>query len=249
MPTEEEIARAHERWNRLEHRFGVSQPTNGTFDELVDAYGDPQRHYHTFDHVLDCLRILDRFEHLARRPHEIEAAIWFHDAVYDTKRQDNEELSADWAASTLRDWGASPDAIERVRAMILATCHDGDFSSCDEALALDIDLSILGRDQNEFDRYQEQIRREFDWVPAETFRSGRTKVLTRFLDRDCLFHTRELRTQYEEAAQENLASAVQQLAGTQKSTPIEDETHSDTTESPRPSVGRDRRGTRRRESR
>ena len=214
MPTEEQIARARGRWDQLWHHFGVSAPTDGTFDELVTAYGDGQRHYHTFDHVLDCLRILDRFEHLASRPHEIEAAIWFHDAVYDTKREDNEEVSADWAASTLRNCGASPDAVGRVRGMILATCHGGESSSSDEALALDIDLSILGRDQDEFDRYREQIRREFDWVPAKAFQSGRAKVLTGFLDRDCIFRTDELRARYEEAARENLATALKELAQT-----------------------------------
>jgi len=211
MPTEQQISRARDGWNRLWRRFGASAPADETFDELLAAYGDRQRHYHTFAHILDCLEVLDSFKHLAIQPHEIEAAIWFHDAVYDTHRGDNEEASADWAAATLRSYGAATDAVERVRRIILATCHEGEPQTSDEALALDIDLSILGRDQGEFDKYQEQIRREFEWVPVETFRTGRARVLSSFLDREHIFQNEELRTQYEEAARRNLTAALQEL--------------------------------------
>jgi len=216
MPTEQQISRARDRWNRLLRRFGASAPADETFDELLAAYGDRQRHYHTFAHILDCLEVLDRFEHLAIQPHEIEAAIWFHDAVYDTHRGDNEEASADWAAATLRSYGAPTDAVERVRRIILATCHEGEPQTSDEALALDIDLSILGRDKAEFDKYQEQIRREFEWVPADAFRSARIKVLRSFLDRERIFRTNEMRTRYEDGARKNLETALEELVATQE---------------------------------
>ncbi|MCP4305537.1 MAG: N-methyl-D-aspartate receptor NMDAR2C subunit [bacterium] len=214
MPTEEQVACARDRWNHLWLRFDVPAPVDGTLDKLLRSYGDHQRHYHTFAHVLDCLEVLDRFEHLATRPHEIEAAIWFHDVVYDTRRSNNEKASADWAASTLRACGAAADAVERVREIILATCHTGEPGTSDESLALDIDLSILGRDRGKFDMYQAQIRREFDWVPADAFRSARIKVLHSFLDRECIFRTNEMRTRYEDAARENLATALEELSAT-----------------------------------
>lgn len=209
MPSEQAIARG--RWEHLWQRFGVPAPGDKTFGQLLAAYHDGQRHYHTFDHILDCFNVLDRFAHLAARPHEIEAAIWFHDAVYDTRRGDNEEASAEWATATLRAAEVANDSIERIRGMILATRHDGEPDSPDAALALDIDLSILGRDATAFEAYQDQIRCEYNWVPTEAFRSGRIKVLRTFMDRDPIFRTIELRAIYEDLARTNLANALEEL--------------------------------------
>ena len=77
--------------------------------------------------------------------------------------------------------------------MIRATRHGAPPETRDEALLLDIDLSILGRDRSRFDEYAEQIRREFAWVPDDAFRSGREAVLGDFLGRERIFVTSELR--------------------------------------------------------
>jgi predicted metal-dependent HD superfamily phosphohydrolase len=184
------------------------------FDQLVTAYCDSRRHYHSFDHVLDCLEVLDRFHHLARKPYEVEMALWFHDAIYDTHHGDNEEASADWAARVMANAGVGDDTAERVRRMILASCHRTPPETRDEALMLDIDLSVLGRDRAKFAEYEDQIRREFDWVADDAFQSGRVAVLTRFLDRPQIFLTSELRSQYEQRARENLESALRRYPTT-----------------------------------
>ena len=210
MTTKAEIARA--RWEALWTPLGVSAPASDAFEELLAAYLDERRHYHTFDHVLDCLSTLDRFAHLACRPHEVEMALWYHDAVYDARRPDNEAASARWAGGVLRDAGVCAEAVDRIRKMILVTCHAQPPSTSDEQLVLDIDLSILGRAPQVFDQYQQQIRREFAWVPEEAFRSARSAVLSSFLRRRHIFHTEELRAHYEVAARENLASALRALS-------------------------------------
>ena len=46
-------------------------------EQLLAAYQEPWRKYHTLQHLKECLVHLDRYRHLAQRPGEIEAAIWF----------------------------------------------------------------------------------------------------------------------------------------------------------------------------
>lgn len=209
MPTEPQVARAEERWTALWEHLDVPTPSVDTFREIVAAYGESHRHYHSLEHVLDCLRVFDQFEHLAARPAEIEAALWFHDAVYDTQRKDNEEASARWAARVLEEVGVEKDAVSRIRRMILATRHDDPPGTPDEALALDADLSILGREPEEFDAYQEQVRREYAWVPDAAYHRARAAILNRFLDRDSIYRTPEVRAKYERAARINIESSLE----------------------------------------
>ena len=82
-------------------------------------------------------------------PEAVEAAIWFHDAIYDSKAKDNEAQSAALAEKKLAG-RADPDRLRRILAMIIATAthelprFDDAHSIRDAALFLDMDLSILG---------------------------------------------------------------------------------------------------------
>jgi len=144
------------------------------------------------------------------RPYEIEVAIWFHDAVYDTTRVDNEEKSAEWAADFLGTSGVDSEVSERVSEMILST-KNHQVSGTDAALMLDIDLIILGSLSEVFEMYDLAIRREFQWVPEEQYRNARAQVLTKFLKRDVIYQTMLLRETYEDQARRNLTSKINEL--------------------------------------
>ena len=186
-------------------------PDPGLERELLSAYSGPGRYYHTFEHVEACLAVFRQFDHLAQRPHEIEIALWFHDAVYDTHRDDNESRSADWAAAYLDERGVDDSAIERIAGMIRATQHHAT-ADPDTALLLDVDLSILGMPQDVFRAYDAAIRKEFGWVPEAQFRDGRKRILTGFLARDRIFRTAEIFAAYESQARVNLKQAIEALA-------------------------------------
>lgn len=86
-----------ERFTRCTSGIGIKNCDPAVFARLTTAYSEPVRHYHTLAHITDSLYEFDRLIGLAEAPHEIEMAIWFHDAVYDPKAHDNEERSAEWA--------------------------------------------------------------------------------------------------------------------------------------------------------
>lgn len=125
-------------------------PENGdVYASLDAAYSEAARHYHTGEHIDDCLTQLDIVVDLAAAPEEIELALWFHDAVYRPTSSRNEEKSAVWAQRFLHSFGADESKCRRVCEHILATRHGADSLTGDTAIVVDIDLSILGRGASE----------------------------------------------------------------------------------------------------
>jgi predicted metal-dependent HD superfamily phosphohydrolase len=201
------------RCEKLWQTLAAPRVPNDVLDELVRAYSSPGRYYHTFTHIQDCLAIFDPTSHLALHPEEVELAVWFHDAVYDPKRNDNEQRSAEWAETVIRQSGLSEEIARRVADSILATRHDKDVSGEDARLLVDVDLSILGRDPAVFWRYEEKIRREYAWVPEGVFRQERRNVLKRFVERPRIYSHEEFRKRFETRARRNLEQAIARLAG------------------------------------
>ena len=87
------------RWRSTWSGLGVTAPDEGLYHELIRRYTEPHRRYHTAQHLDECFARLDEARDLARHIHEVELALWFHDAVYGTRGSDNEEQSAEWAGS------------------------------------------------------------------------------------------------------------------------------------------------------
>jgi predicted metal-dependent HD superfamily phosphohydrolase len=180
------------------------------FDDLAAAYAEPGRYYHTQQHISACLAHCQRFRALAQRPSEVEVALWFHDAVYDSHRSDNEEQSAQWAERYLAAAAVAPAVISRIVEMILATKFHAEREG-DIALVVDIDLGILGAAVQAFETYDHAIRREYDWVPEAQYRAARCQILQTFLDREAIYQTQTFRRHYEAQARENLSRKITEL--------------------------------------
>jgi predicted metal-dependent HD superfamily phosphohydrolase len=186
--------------------------------ELVAAYTAPGRLYHDLRHIETLLGLAaDCAGEIADRD-AVDAAIWFHDAVYDTRRSDNEERSAALAAERLTG-ATDSDRVARIAAMIRATAGHAmpDFAEAaathDCALFLDMDLAILGSREADFDAYETAVRREYAWVNDEQWRVGRRAVLTGFLARPSVYASARFRASHEAAARRNLARAIERLDG------------------------------------
>ena len=190
--------------------FGVTDST-AIFSALSEAYGAAGRHYHDQSHVVECLTQLRKTTQLANRVEEVEIAIWFHDAVYESTRGDNEERSADWAREYLSGEGVPEASIARIYDMVIATkTHVA--RTDDEALLLDIDLGILGSSEATFEHYDQAIRKEYHWVPAEQYSAGRVSILRSFLDRPRIYQTDHYFDSLEQTARSNLARKIEQLS-------------------------------------
>lgn len=190
--------------------FGVAGNLE-MFERITKAYAEPHRHYHTAAHIDACLREFDAVRSLARSGSEVEAALWFHDVIYNTRASDNELKSAEMASRFLASAGVSPAICARVYSHIMATAHKGNPVDDDARLVVDIDLSILGQDEPVYDVFERAVREEYKWVPWFLYRRKRVEILRSFLDREAIYGTERFRRRYETAARSNLERAIHQL--------------------------------------
>jgi predicted metal-dependent HD superfamily phosphohydrolase len=201
-----------QRWTQLWSRLGARGNGQFIFAELMAAYGRPERAYHNAEHIQDCLRELDESHTLADHPDSVEAALWFHDAVYVPGAADNEEKSAELARRALTNARVPRDIAETVATLVLVTKHVTLPDTLNEQLICDIDLSVLGREPEEFVAFEAKIRREYARVPEPAYRRERSVVLNEFLRRPTIYQTDYFRTRYEARARDNLHDLLIQLS-------------------------------------
>ena len=202
-----------DRWRQTWALVGVRKPNEAQFHELRARYSEPHRRYHTMRHLEECFEKLAEIQAEAAHPGEVALALWFHDAIYDVKRQDNEERSADWARAAVLAAGLPAVAADRVRGLVMATRHNAVPGDIDQRILVDVDLSILGAAPARFDEYEAQIREEYAWVPGIVFRTKRRSILAEFLARPTIFSTRTFIDAYEAQARANLGRSMQKLGG------------------------------------
>jgi len=193
-------------WERLEGSGGAT----AWHARLLAAYTESQRAYHSLQHLDECLRVFDeaKASGLIQRPDLIEMALWFHDAVYDTKSSENEALSARMVVEALGD---TETAREVARLILLTKSHQpGD--GPDDAWIIDIDIAIFAQTPERVMEYERQIREEYAWVPDAVYREKRAEILIGFLNRERLYLTAWAGDRFERRARENLRGLIAGLA-------------------------------------
>jgi predicted metal-dependent HD superfamily phosphohydrolase len=189
-------------WRKLAAVAGADEATIARIGaDLVARYAEPHRRYHTLAHVEAILPLV--------RGTGAGLAAWFHDAIYDTTRHDNEARSAELATGALRELRFDDETIVAVAQMIAATArHDPAGLDEDGLRFLDADLSILGSGSVRYDEYSRQIREEYSWVPEAVYRTERAKVLAHFAERPAIYFTSGLRERFEANARANLEREI-----------------------------------------
>ncbi len=181
---------------------------------LEAAYAQPHRRYHARAHIDDCLAKLDAVSDLSDSDRRLLTwAIWWHDAVYDPTRGDNEDASADLAQRDLPALGATAAQIGEVcRLVLLTKGHTVGAGDRLGALMVSIDLSILGAAPADYDAYAAAVREEYAHVADAAFRAGRLGVLLGFIEAPAIFPDPDFRALYEATARANLTREIAALA-------------------------------------
>jgi predicted metal-dependent HD superfamily phosphohydrolase len=161
-------------------------------EDLLARYAEPHRRYHTADHLVRVLRMIDDLAD----DHDlllVRLAAWFHDAVYAIPpgQLPNEEASARLALRELSRAGLEQEDLTQVARLVrLTATHLPGSRDPEGELLCDADLSILAAPAEEYASYTSAIRAEYAAVPEAVFVAGRLEILTALMGGD-IFRTRK----------------------------------------------------------
>lgn len=199
------------RWKDLmDHfQFGANEME---YESILDHYNENHRAYHNLIHIQSCLNQLDHYTDDIPEKGTIELAIWYHDIIYNPYGKENELKSAHKAAEFLGTQNADKELIENVRDLIMATLHSSPPKNTNEAIIMDIDITILGSREEIYLDYTKQIRKEYKWIPGILYRKKRKEIMKQFLRRPRLYYTPFFFDKFEKQARANIADEVATLS-------------------------------------
>lgn len=180
--------------------------------ELLARWAEPQRRYHTLDHLVAVLARATELTVYAQDPDAVALAAWFHDVVYRPDRSENEERSAALAERALTEAGVDAEQVAEVARLVRLTVdHDPAEGDADGEVLCDADLAVLAGDPAAYAAYAAAVREEYAFVPDEDFRAGRADVLRRLLALPRLFRTEYGHERWEPVARRNVGTELELL--------------------------------------
>ena len=200
-------------WQR---HLGTSEVATEWFDTVLGAYRADGRHYHGVRHVAWVVRHVESIaaDHPVDDLDGTVAAAFFHDAIYEPTRHDNEAESAAMAERAVREIGWTDAACRHVAEMVMATAgHDVEGADRYTAVLLAADLAVLAAEPSRYADYATAVRREYAHVDDDGWRAGRSAVLRTLLARPRLFASELELDEWERRARANLTSELASLAG------------------------------------
>ena len=199
-------------WNELAFSYTNNHDlVNELWAEIEKEYSTPKRHYHNLTHLKYIIDRAEKYREKLTDPDTVLFSIFYHDIVYNTKRQDNEQKSADIARDRLTKLGIPPEKISKCQNQIIATKDHKSNGNTDTDYLLDFDLAILGDTPEKYETYSKNIRKEYSLYPEFLYKRGRKKVLEKLLKADRIFKTSDFHKSFEKQARENIKSELLEL--------------------------------------
>jgi len=181
--------------------------------EIENHYTAKDRHYHNLNHLEALFERLTEVHNVLSDFETLLFSTCYHDIVYNPRKSDNEEKSAKFAKDRLTSIAYPPRKVERCLEQILATRHHQASRDSDTNYFTDADLSILGATEEEYEKYCQQIRKEYAIYPDFLYKPGRRKVIDHFLAMEKIFKTVEFVNRFEAQARKNLLHERTVLVG------------------------------------
>ena len=187
------------------------------WQDIAMRYNEPQRAYHSLQHIQQLFGQFDQVKNNLHEPHIIALALLYHDVIYEPTRSDNELKSAEYAVESLTGY-LSAEQCQHIYTLIMMTAsHQIDKWSnkvkereeySDAAYLLDMDLSILGSSWSVYEHYSHAVRQEYAHVSDDDYRVGRMAVLKELQAHPTLYLTDYYYERLEKQARKNIEHEI-----------------------------------------
>lgn len=182
-------------------------------NELYDMYNSYKRVYHDWQHARQMINFGKKHADLIQNLRVFNWATLYHDSIYDPHNLYgvNEVASSEFATTRLE--GLLPrDEMSEVNLFIISTREHNPIAIVPQMdIFLDADLAILGSSPEEYQKYCNGVKKEFEWMPQERYIKNRINVLSGFLKRENIYTTPEVSEQLEAQAILNLKKELSDL--------------------------------------
>ncbi len=186
---------------------GDSPTARTEWAAVVAAWSEPHRRYHDLHHLAAVLGLVDELGAAADDPAAVALAAWYHDVVYDPRRGDNEQVSAERARAGLRGLVPPARVEEVVRLVLLTAGHDAATGDANGAVLCDADLAVLAAPPAAYAAYASAVRAEYGHLSDEVFTAGRIAVLESLLALPALYRL-PVTSAWEPLARANLSAEI-----------------------------------------
>lgn len=146
---------------------------------LEKRWREPHRYYHTVNHLATMLTDIETnafFKELSKyEKHALMLAAFFHDAVYNPKKDDNEEQSIKVFIKAFSK--ADLKMFDTVCGLIMVTKDRKRPNTKLKRILWDADNAGFKKGYNHIFKNELLIQKEYAYLPKEKFREGKIKFL------------------------------------------------------------------------
>ncbi len=189
---------------------------DGEARDLVDRWTEPGRRVHNLRHLVDVLARVDELAPTTHDPDVLRVATWYHGAVLNTAAAallvdtDPVVLARSCVSHTsdrLTALGVSEDVAARIgELIIILATHTAPRDDLDAQVLVDADLAALAATPQEYKKYRQMLREEYN-VDDLTYLRARRLIVRRLLSRPSVFQSPRGQA-WEARARENLEAEL-----------------------------------------
>ena len=203
--------------NEWYRTIGKNEISKAILEDVIARYNEHHRHYHDLSHIWMCIEEQKALKLEQSDSLKLYLSSAFHDIVYSTRQDDkwNVLFSADYGRVKATVLGLDKKIAEEVHDQVIVTSHRTPPRTLLEQYRVDLDLVIFGKEAETFGEYNQNIRKEYLWIPEQTYREKRLVVLTHFASKEHIYYTGHFRRLYEGKARHNLRKEIERMCSLQ----------------------------------